>query len=214
MPSFPESVNHGAPWTPTQEDILRYLTKQGKTQPYIAVRLGRTIGAIDARQAHLGIGPYEYDLKGYLCPVDKMGAPESVSDSQVRMSHLLTLLQDDYTTIRVRFKETAKLYTYKVPKSMVLEVGDMVVVPTRDEFSLATVHRIDDEPDIDVTRPYEIKWVVQRVDMADWKRQQEIEAVALERLKSNQRKAAREAALKTLLGDSSIEEIKQLLKGN
>lgn len=90
--------------------------------------------------------------------------------------HLLSLLQNGFTTIHVVFesnmhdgfgsvKSQSKTYTYKADLKDNIQVGDKVIVdsPTKG-LHVVTVANVDKTPRIDVSAPFDYKWIVQKVD--------------------------------------------------
>ena len=128
----------------------------------------------------------------------------------VKMMHLVTLLQKGFTTIHVRF-DSLKTYTYKAPLDMGLAKDDMVVVPAHSGFALVTVVKVDEEPDIDPNAPFGIRWVVQKVDMTRYNDQCAREEEAVKVLRQGQRRRAAEEALNELLKEVNREELQRLL---
>ena len=129
-----------------------------------------------------------------------------------KLFHLITLLQEHYTTVGVAFdRDPATHYTCKVDKALDLKEGDLVVVPAGSSFKVGRVARVDAEPDIDIEAPYALKWVVQKVDTTKFDEQVRRETEAMERIKVDQRAKAREAALKELMADTTIAELRALL---
>ncbi|TXH08926.1 MAG: hypothetical protein E6R04_09775 [Spirochaetes bacterium] len=151
------------------------------------------------------------------------GVPEKLgplTDRDVQLTHLLTLLQNDYTTVTVRYTQATprgdmatRAYTYKAPKSMELVPGDHVLVFAKDTPLVGRVVKVDDEPDVDFTRPYALKWVVQKLDFTQYEQQQEREAAAIRHLRSSRSRKAREQMLRDLIGDEDRERIAKLLNG-
>jgi hypothetical protein len=195
-------ANHGKPWTPDQDTRLRKLVRLGETNGTIAHRIGRTEYAIECRIKALGLEAVPQPIKS--------------KELNVKAVHLLTLLQEGYTTISVVYsKADARSYTYKASTAMNLQPGDRVVVPANEEMKVAHVTAVHAEPQIDFTAPYALKWVVQRVDMTEYDRQCAAEAAALAELTRAQQRRAQEEALRTLFGDGmgKLAEIKALLNG-
>ena len=127
-----------------------------------------------------------------------------------KLFHLITLLQEHYTTVDVD-RDPATNCTYKVDKGLDLKEGDLVVVPAGTTFKVGRVTKVDAEPDIDIEAPYALKWVVQKVDTTKFDEQIRREAEAMARIKVDQRAKAREAALKELMADTTIAELRALL---
>lgn len=57
-----------------------------------------------------------------------------------------------------------RTYTYKVPKTWGIKVGDLLVVPTRGTVGFGNVVTVDEFPVIDVDADFVYQWAVQRVD--------------------------------------------------
>lgn len=105
------------------------------------------------------------------------------------LNHLVSLLQEGYTTIGVIFAAAqqqdlaqypepapwqagvpqmprAQVYTYKCHFECV--PGDLVILPPSSEGklpSIGTVVRVDEEPELNFEAGIEYKWAVGRVDM-------------------------------------------------
>ncbi len=126
--------------------------------------------------------------------------------------HLITLLQKNYTTCKVKFEGTAKSYTYKVSLDENLQVGDFVVVDANDLLSAGVITEVHETAQIDFKAPYAYKWIVQKIDMARYKEQVRKEEEVVEMLKVEQRRKEQEEALNKLLGSNiNREELMKLL---
>jgi hypothetical protein len=155
----------------------------------------------------------------------RFGAP--TKETIVNTNHLLTLLQENYTTCDVTFdqdndaKGKAPTYTYKISKAMADGLkagvdGTMVVAPCQTvrldiKFRVGRIIAIHDEPQIDVKAPYEYKWIVCTIDRTAYDEQLKREAEAIELIAKTERRRAKEEALKVLMGDTSVEELRNLL---
>lgn len=96
----------------------------------------------------------------------------------MNQSHLLSLLQNGFTTIDVVFesnmqdgfgsvKAQSKTYTYKADLKDNIQVGDKVIVDSPSKgLHVVTVVGVDKTPRIDVSAPFTYKWIVQKVDTA------------------------------------------------
>lgn len=205
----PPAVNHGKAWSATDLTDLRQMVKKQYEITAIARHLGRTESAVQIMMANLGIGEYNYS---------SLPATKEPTDMDIKLTHLLTLLQEHYTTVNVMllYAGGSKFYTYKVSNELAatLVKDDMVVVPVNeDEYKLAKVVEVHPEPQIDVRSPYTLKWVIQKVDLTNHQAQVARETAALEVLRKERNKKAREEALKELLGNTSVEELRSLLAG-
>lgn len=199
-------VNHGLPWNPLLDGILLDYLRQGESVSEMARKMGRTESSVSMRLEQLSCR--------------KLGTPVATpklskeDPMNVKMTHLLTLLQKDFTTVDVKFAGTDRYYTFKAPLNMTLAPGDRVVVDAADELKVACVVKVHEEPVIDFDKPYALKWVVQKVDVAAYEEQQAREAAALHMLNKSEQKRKQQAALEALLGsDADIEELKKLLNG-
>lgn len=127
-------------------------------------------------------------------------------------NHLIALLQSDFQTIGVKFKDsrtgqpTEKEYTYKCPDSFNIEVGEEVVVESPyGGMVVVVVTRLDGYAAIDPSREYTYKWVVQKVDATGYRERQAIEQEAFTTFQKARRMAAQDKAMKeifALLEDS------------
>lgn len=131
----------------------------------------------------------------------------------VRIHHLITLLQEGYTTCRARFAVCGKTYTYKLPLDMAVKVGDNVVVGVCGELKVVEIAEIDAEPVIDIRAPYALRWVVCKVDRARYDEQMIREEQAAEELAKQERKSAKAKALEQLMGLVDVATLKAILGG-
>lgn len=98
----------------------------------------------------------------------------------MKHKHLLTLLQEGYTTIEVTFEAFfrddkgaiqahGKTYTYKAKMTENIQKGDAVVVDSPSS-GLCVVHvvNVHKVPKIDLDAPWTYKWIVQKVDRSKY----------------------------------------------
>lgn len=140
------------------------------------------------------------------------------------MNHLVSLLQEGYTTIGVIFAAAqpweldsakdeyrepqvrgangvparAQVYTYKCHFECIL--GDLVILPPHQNNklpSVGTIVRIDDEPELNFESGIEYKWAVQRVDMDAYDKIQEKERALIKVLRDGERKKQRQELLES-----------------
>lgn len=205
-----EAPNNGKNWGNAESHAMLAHLKAGCTVEEVAKRFGRTPYAIECRAKVLGLDPSKVR---HQVPVIKS------KELNVKETHLLTLLQKDYTTIKVKFFDGTPPsdsgdYTYKAPHSMQLAKDDKVVVYGGARLKVARVAEVHEEPQIDMDAPYALKWVVQKVDLAYYEEQQAREAAALAMLNQRRKEVAVKEALETLFGDSTgISELRKLLNG-
>jgi len=94
----------------------------------------------------------------------------------MQTKHIVSLLQENYTTIEVQFRETQqKTYRYKALKECNIEVDDYVVVNVRDELKIVRVNEVHEYPKIDVDSSIDYKWIVQKIDTSAYDQQVENE---------------------------------------
>lgn len=206
----PLPAKHGTRWTHTEEQLLQHCVNRATPWDETARRLGRTVRSCQMKAEELGLfNPNQ---------------PTKVVNSKeisVNHMHLITLLQEGYTTCRVSFPEKGtysrdeeKTYTYKIPKDAGIAVGDRVVVYGGKELKVARVTEVHDEPQIDFKAPYALKWVVQRVDLTQYEEHAVREAAALDHLTRVQRKKEQEQLLKELFGDAEgLAALKKMING-
>lgn len=206
---IPHLPFHGEPWTDAQEKRLEDLWRKRHSLDSLSQYMGRTKVAVIARLEKLGLDPeYAYETT----PVKKTTATKKEPMMQ-NFQHLIALLQKNYTTVAVRFRDNATgstsgadSYTYKVPLSMEVAKGDLLVVPARKFFSVAEVVEVHDAPQIDVKKPLALRWVVQKVDTTAYDDQTAREDQAIKQVEVAERRRAQEEALQTLLGTAEDRE--------
>ena len=90
----------------------------------------------------------------------------------MKFHHMISLLQTNYTTVKVQFLNgrggaSEKNYTYKVPLDANVQVEDYVVVDTSNTgYALAQVVKVDESPDINLDAPYPYSWIIQKIELA------------------------------------------------
>lgn len=85
----------------------------------------------------------------------------------MKASHILSLIQNDYTTIGIQFKPNDKVYTYKCLLADNVAEHDLVVLQSPYapfNYTIGHVAHVDATPQIDPNAAYEYKWIIQRVD--------------------------------------------------
>lgn len=226
-----EPGRHGVAWSEDErEDLVQEFDYRRWSINYIARKHARKPSAIASRLADMGYLRYESSNRYLVVKGSRAGqvinlteeaiaSVQAKKDPIVNFNHLVTLLQEHYTTVEVQFQETSKSYTYKITKDMAADLlaGHKLVVDAPRGLHVVTVIKVHDEPQIDPDQPYAFKWAVQRVDTAPYEEQVKREAEAVELLKKAKRKQAQMEALNALLGDVNREELLALInpkKGN
>lgn len=143
----------------------------------------------------------------------------------MKQMHLLTLLQDNFVTVKVQFQRReentgtprsgvwsdacnfgTKKYTYKALRGLNLVAGDHVIVPAAGGMAVVKVADIDENLDIDLDANHEYQWVVQKLDTTVYDRLQkeakEFYEVQLAVEREKQRKTFQDAYIKDLPPES------------
>lgn len=116
-------------------------------------------------------------------------------------NHVISLIQaDNFYFVKVTFaeKSTSKTYHYKVPKSLPLVVGDLVVVKTNlsgsngyGGYTVAKVVEVINNSIIDVSSDVTYRWIVSKVDTTLFFETLKTEEELTERLKVAEYEAMR-----------------------
>lgn len=115
----------------------------------------------------------------------------------MKNKHILTLLQENYTTVKVRFAEgNGKLYTYKAPNDLELKEFDIAVVYASGQYKVVTVMDVDVVPVLDLDAEYDYRWIVQKVDTDAYEerleREKQFEQLLLQIERKKQQRAIRD----------------------
>lgn len=86
-----------------------------------------------------------------------------------------------------------------------IAVGDMVVVETNTRHGMTCVKvvEVDVEPDFDAN--IEIKWILHKVDLAEYKHMLAQEKIIIDKVQSAEKRRKREALRESLLADKAGE---------
>lgn len=204
MPVTPTPARHGHPWSPQEVAQLHSMLRNHMSVNQIAAELKRFPTAIEYRIAK------EQEVNHTI--VCDTTDDEPVTRN-ARIHHLITLLQEGYTTCQARFAVGGKTYTYKLPLDMGVKVGDSCVVDVSGDLKVVEIAEIDAEPVIDIRTPYALRWVVCKVDRARYDEQMIREEQAAEELARQERKNAKAKALEQLLGLVDVAALKAILGG-
>lgn len=192
-------ARHGYPWSPQEVAQMNSMLRNHYSIEQIAAELKRLPSAIQCRIEK------EKDVNVVII--------EDQQPENFRMLHLITLLQEGYTTCKAKFAVGGKDYTYKLPLDMGVNVGDHVVVEVNGEYKVVLISTIHPEPEIDIRAPYALKWVVSKVDTTRYQDQMAREQQALEHLQKQERATAKKRAIEQLMGLVDAEELKKILTG-
>lgn len=137
--------------------------------------------------------------------------------------HMLSLLQSGFTTVDVRFLDSAwgdneprnannmklskEVYTYKVMEVLGLKEDDLVVVPARQGFAVAKVAKVDETPQIDVDATYPYRWIVSKLDMVPYERLQQEEKDFAEIQREVRREQEKRSMFETILKDMPADSL-------
>ena len=139
----------------------------------------------------------------------------------MKFHHLISLLQTNYTTIKVKFPNgrggtSDKDYTYKVPLDAKVQVEDYVVVDTSTTgYAIAQVVKVDESPDINLDAQYRYSWIIQKVELAAYYERREREQRINQQLfKLEQRKQQANIVeqFRAMLRDSDLTAFESVIK--
>ncbi len=129
--------------------------------------------------------------------------------------NLLGLMQEDFTTVHVKYAGTARYYTFKADLALNLKEGDKVIVPNANGldggYVVVEVRKVDATPCLEPTA-IQLKWVVQKLDTTAYDKRLASEEAAMEVLAAGNKRAEQKAALAVLLNGTSADYLRQLLK--
>lgn len=137
--------------------------------------------------------------------------------------NLTSLISDNYKTIECSYDRTSvnpltpvrgeKMYTYKAPLDMDLQVGDAVIVNPPQGFKVVIVTKIHDAPQINPDARYEYKWIVSKVDQTQYQTRMTNEALVREKLARLKRlQRVRDELMSLGITEDELEDMKQLLE--
>ena len=119
---------------------------------------------------------------------------------------------ENLRTIKVKFFDTNKTYTYKTLDETI-EEGDEVIVKVRDTSVIVKVQSVDQIPDLGLDVEY--KWVVQKVDYGKYNEIIDKEKEIIQQMIELENQALINNA-KTKLSESlgvDVKELEESLKG-
>lgn len=132
----------------------------------------------------------------------------------MKRHHLLNLIQDNYTTIRVVFNDdTRRGYTYKAPLAAGVVENDFVVVDSpHSGLVTARVIKVDERPKIDLDADYGYKWIVQKVDRTQYDETVDRERRFLQEMADIELQRAREKLLEDIQGEYASPALKAMFE--
>ena len=137
------------------------------------------------------------------------------STDNTKYENLVAVLNDNITTVKIRFYSGDKLYTYKCPVKIAdtLEVGDQVLPEKAGEvlgINGGYVAEIDFEADIDPQSRIAYRWVIQKVDRTIYDREVALEAANVEKLKKERRQQVKRQFVESMGLDKNVKRITEL----
>ena len=139
----------------------------------------------------------------------------------MKFHHMISLLQSNYTTVKVRFLNgrggtSEKDYTYKVPLDAGIQAEDYVVVETSTTgYAIAQVVKVDDSPDINLDAPYPYSWIVQKINLDPYyERREREQRINKQLFKLEQRKQQMNMVeqFRSMLRESDLTEFETAVK--
>lgn len=223
--------NAGLFWTNDQESELVRLAENHMSISGIALVLERSERAIILRARkmldEMRMSPAtfrwlesEYDVTDEFTEADAhcvtLTITNSHEDNHMQKTWtMVSLLQENIMTVKVRFDSSSKLYTYKT-RMTDLEVDDWVVVAPRGQMKVVQIVKIDDAPDFDIDSGLRYDWIVQKVNTDEYENLVADDERAYELLVESERHVARKKlvdAYSDNIGLSKKEELIKLLSG-
>lgn len=118
----------------------------------------------------------------------------------MKQRHLLSLLQEGYTTIQVEFEGSQKTYTYKAMGE--IKEDDQVIVDSPfTGYTVVKVVGVDAFPRIDLDKEWTYKWIVQKIDDTEYKEIQVREKDFNDAILAVERVRQREILINTMYED-------------
>lgn len=127
-------------------------------------------------------------------------------------TYLLAALDDTINSVSVTLETNGPKYTYITRDRF--EIGDLVVIPVRDGFAIRKVVKFDSPARVEQHASFEYKWAVQKVDLLNWERLNEITNEVNLKIEDIQRSKAREEMIQNLkdhLGDANLSDITEMI---
>lgn len=193
-------------WEVEETDKLKVMIQKRLSITQIAALLRRSVYAVECK---IAVSPDLTALAEYLdldylnlptCPQTiRLTQPkETIMNSPpVKSNHILSLLQDNYSTVGVSFSQASdtvsKLYAYKTRLPLV--VGDMCVVEVGTELKVVRVTELHDFPNIDLDSNIEYKWIIQKVEREEYDSQLAKELHFIASLKAIEKEKAKAQAI-------------------
>lgn len=93
-----------------------------------------------------------------------------------------------------------------------LKRDDIIIVPTPSRIGFTTAKVLSIEPSIDLDHPEEVRWIVGKVDLSEYQRVIDTEALVIEKIKRAEFQKRRKELMANLAEEGDAEQIKMLAK--
>lgn len=178
------------------------ITQNPATQKYVPRTAQRIWGVFDShahKQVKTGLTYIEAIRSLEILNTSTHKPVQSEETSMNKHTHIATLLQTGFYTIGVIFvddknpdESSRKIYTYKVPSKMPLEINQFAIVDVNGKLEIVKVKEIHAEPQIDLSAKYPYKWIVQPVQTETYSELVSLEKTIEQQFFKQQQKAARQ----------------------
>jgi hypothetical protein len=140
-----------------------------------------------------------------------------MSDTITNYSTAIFLFNNKARAIMAIYEAAPTLPGQPTPKKTMyktldpdIKVDDFVLVPTDTRHNMTVVKVTDINVEIDLESPTKIAWVIGPIDRQDYEQVLQMEANAINAIKSAQTTKKRKALRETLMADIPVDEIKAL----
>ena len=117
-------------------------------------------------------------------------------------SKIVFLINDSVTAVRAKYEDgnDTKTYTFKSFDSSV-EVDDLAIVQSNTRHGYTVVKITEVNVDVDFDSPTELKWLVQKIDLAGFKQMLAQEAEAVSAVQQAELRRKKEELRRTMFKD-------------
>lgn len=134
----------------------------------------------------------------------------SINEEKEMNNHVVELMLENFYTVGINFKNSSKIYTYKVAKDIELEVEDLVIVETNSGMEIVTVQRVDEGMNIDLASDIKYKFIVQKIDLTKYQEMCDTDNNVASVLAQNAAQKQKEELLARYVTDLTDEQVKLL----
>jgi len=128
---------------------------------------------------------------------------------------MVSLLQTDVITVAVQFNGSSRYYTYKTRDASIEEL-DYVVVFAQNEFKVAQIMEVHEEPQFDLDSGIKYQWIVQKVTTNEYENNNIADRQAYDLLVNAEKHVAKKKLVEMYtesLGLEDKEALQNLLAG-